>query len=189
MTYLAFLDPQFEPSIQEMDAAHARRDKDAEMTASNLQETYLANRALESEAFERKHFGTDPGKLDFGWYERNAPHDLPRYALIFHSLGAIKREVKDSGSHYFDADTLRFFSARFSQTVYGARFFVESVANPNWGIGRTYRVCYVASGRTSAAYTVERLTPEYTTLGGAKSLAARAAKAIYPLDFGMENKS
>lgn len=54
-------------------------------------------------------------------------------------------------SHYFDADTCRFFNARCSSWRRIGRFIlcVESRApKPSWGIGRTYRivVCDIDNG-------------------------------------------
>ena len=44
----------------------------------------------------------------------------------FYDLWAVERANRDSGHHFFDDDTRRFFLSRIGQTLYGGRFFVTS---------------------------------------------------------------
>jgi len=54
-----------------------------------------------------------------------AGSDQPVYGAMF-SIDAIKRANRESGSHYFDADTMRFFGSRVLPTVIAGRMFVTS---------------------------------------------------------------
>lgn len=96
------------------------------------------------------------------------------------TLRAVKEAAASAGSHYFDADTLRFFKARLSPCVRtlpdGSALVVESVRR--WGDARRhYRVV-----RVSPTGQVERLTgidgpaPCHWTSKGAHAYAARLAK-------------
>lgn len=42
------------------------------------------------------------------------------------SINEIRYEAKRAGSHFFDADTMRFFGSRVLPTVYGGRYFITS---------------------------------------------------------------
>jgi hypothetical protein len=42
------------------------------------------------------------------------------------SINEIRIEAKRAGSHFFDADTMRFFGSRVLPTVYGGRYFITS---------------------------------------------------------------
>lgn len=81
------------------------------------------------------------------------PYTLPENALTFDTIDAMRRAVDASGSHYFDADSVRFFRSRLDQSgrMWGGRFFVESVkytGNPynaeDHDGPRVYRVEYVS---------------------------------------------
>jgi hypothetical protein len=56
------------------------------------------------------------------------------------SINEIRIEAKRAGSHFFDADTMRFFGSRVLPTVYGGRYFITSEQD-NYGNGaRAYTV-------------------------------------------------
>lgn len=42
------------------------------------------------------------------------------------STNEIRIEAKRAGSHFFDAETMRFFGSRVLPTVYGGRYFITS---------------------------------------------------------------
>jgi hypothetical protein len=70
-----------------------------------------------------------PERNDSFTYDELAEHyayTLPENALTFGSWEEMKRAVVSSGSHYFDADAIRFFLARSDRRLYGGRFWVES---------------------------------------------------------------
>lgn len=46
------------------------------------------------------------------------------------TLDMIRHANRAAGFHFFDADTLRFFQSRVSDTLYGGRFFVTSECPP-----------------------------------------------------------
>lgn len=70
-----------------------------------------------------------PERNDSFTYDELAAHyaySLPENALEFASWEDMRRTVTASGSHYFDADALRFFLARSDKRLFGRRFWVES---------------------------------------------------------------
>jgi hypothetical protein len=46
--------------------------------------------------------------------------------MYFHNMTQIKQLARDTGSHFFDRDAIRFFGSRILSTVYGGRFFITS---------------------------------------------------------------
>ena len=59
------------------------------------------------------------------------------------SINEIRYEAQRAGSHFFDADSMRFFGSRILPTVYGGRYFVTSEQD-RYGNGAkayTVRVC------------------------------------------------
>jgi hypothetical protein len=82
------------------------------------------------------------------------PETFPSEARRFCSVDRMKHAVTDSGSHYFEPDTLKWHGSRHSQTLYGNRFVVESNGKASWDIPRTYRVIWVSPGE--GLLTVER---------------------------------
>lgn len=55
----------------------------------------------------------------------NREHVEPTYGAMF-SIDAIKEANRASGSHYFDADTMRFFGSRVLDGVIAGRLFITS---------------------------------------------------------------
>jgi len=51
--------------------------------------------------------------------------DRPMFGAMF-SIDDVQRANRDAGSHFFDADTMRFFGSRVLPTVYAGRLFVTS---------------------------------------------------------------
>jgi hypothetical protein len=49
--------------------------------------------------------------------------DRPPFGAMF-SIGAIMRANAETGSHFFDRDTMRFFGSRVLDGVIGGRFFI-----------------------------------------------------------------
>jgi hypothetical protein len=101
------------------------------------------------------------------------PYERPAYGAMF-SIDAIQRASRESGSHFFDADTMRFFGSRVLEPVVAGRFFVTSERS-----GFDYDA--------PRAYTLREFMPDasiatvgefngYATSGAAKGAARRAAK-------------
>lgn len=95
------------------------------------------------------------------------------YGAMFNT-DEIQRAARETGSHFFDADTMRFFASRVLSGVYGGRFFVTSEKT---GFDSTAR-----------AYTVREFMPDgsietvgefndYATSAQARGAAQRAAKS------------
>jgi hypothetical protein len=51
--------------------------------------------------------------------------DRQAYGAMF-TIDAIRQASRESGSHFFDADTMRFFGSRVLDTVYAGRLFITS---------------------------------------------------------------
>jgi hypothetical protein len=60
--------------------------------------------------------------------------------MTFHTIQDVRRHNCRQGFHFFDADTLSFFSSRIGGRLYGGRYFVTSEQGPN-GI-RAYTIRY-----------------------------------------------
>lgn len=53
---------------------------------------------------------------------------------MFRNISEIVETAKATGSHFFDADSMRYFSSRVHGDLYGGRFFVTSERdNTIWG--------------------------------------------------------
>jgi hypothetical protein len=119
------------------------------------------------------------------------PNTLPEHALRFDTFDAMRRRVSESGSHYFDRDTIRWFRAKSHPAttpsgLYASRFWVESVQH-RWTDYRTgettteprqYRVCWVEHpSTTSEILSVGRLG-EYGTLREARAYARALADSV-----------
>ncbi len=102
--------------------------------------------------------------------------ERPFYGAMF-CTDEIMRANRESGGHYFDADTMRFFGSRVLPAVYGGRFFVTSER----------------SGFDSSSprrYSVREFMPDgsietvgefngYPTRGQAQTAARNAAKSTH----------
>lgn len=84
----------------------------------------------------------------------------------FYSLDEIRREHRRRGGYYFEADTGRFFRARYAPEVYAGCMFVDSVRAP--GMPREYRVKIIGSGRS-----INTVAEGFETLGAAREAAVR----------------
>jgi hypothetical protein len=113
-------------------------------------------------------------------FERTAdayPYALPTQALRFLSVDYLRRAVVDSGSHFFDADTMRFFRSRVAPGLTDARFFITS--EPVWGDDhRTYAVRWVYAVPGDDQLSVDSLSPRLDSLGQARTLARQAARIL-----------
>lgn len=62
---------------------------------------------------------------------------------MFRNTQQIRELARDTGSHFFDPETMRFFHSRVSAAVYGGRYFVTSERSewPEvWGGRRRYTI-------------------------------------------------
>ena len=63
--------------------------------------------------------------------------------MRYESMQQVRAANAAAGGHWFDADALRFFGSRISDTLYGGRFFVSSEQDRNgsaWDGARRYTV-------------------------------------------------
>lgn len=102
-----------------------------------------------------EHSGERPG----GWYPGNAVDKSmpPRFGC----LDDVIRANKASGYHWFCADTIRFFKSRFSDQLWGGKYFWSSEKGPD----------------EVRRYTVRRANPDGTiaTMGGFQIHGTRPA--------------
>lgn len=103
-----------------------------------------------------------------------SPETFPSNATRYLTVDRCKAEVTATGSHYFERDTMRWHHARVSQTLYGARFMVESTGKPEIGIARMYRVIWVAE-HVNGSVSVEK-SVYYPTRAIAHCVARDAAR-------------
>jgi hypothetical protein len=95
-------------------------------------------------------------------------------------MSAVKRYVASTGSHYFDADAVRFFRGKTDGQLFGRRFWVESrkfVAHDGPSFPREYQVAWV----TPVGATIEKLG-SYGNLEQARRAARSLANAVEELD-------
>lgn len=88
----------------------------------------------------------------------------------FWNLDEIKREHRSRGGYYFEADTGRFFRARYAPEVYAGCMFVDSVRGP--GMPREYRVKIIGTGRS-----VNTVAEGFATLAAARAAAVKICEA------------
>jgi len=92
----------------------------------------------------------------------------------FRDIDALRSFVMGHGNHFFDAATLRFFSSRISDVLYGGRFFVTSERNGILGDHpRTYTVRFVRVNDGSGHVDVTDAHREWFT---SRSAAHRRAQ-------------
>ena len=97
----------------------------------------------------------------------------------FRDLDHIRREHRHRGGYYFEADTGRFFRARYAPEVYAGCMFVDSVRGP--GMPREYRVKIIGTGRS-----VNTVAEGFATLEAARNHARKVCEAagVNPSDLG-----
>ena len=59
---------------------------------------------------------------------------------MFRTIEEIKRANRDSGYHFFSADTMRFFGSRIVSGLIGGHYFVTSEESDVWNQPRRYSV-------------------------------------------------
>lgn len=63
--------------------------------------------------------------------------------LTFHNTDQLRYLAREVGSHFFDRDTMRFFSSRIGGEIFAGRYFVTSERDATgaaWGGARRYTV-------------------------------------------------
>jgi hypothetical protein len=90
------------------------------------------------------------------------------------SVSELKSEVKQCGSHWFDADTMRFFKSKVERVVYpnvseDATYFVSSEQGPNGVRAWSVRKFHKCSVRTVGEFQ------GYRNAAAAKAAARKAA--------------
>lgn len=101
----------------------------------------------------------------------------------FNSVAEIRAAIKAGGSHFFDADTMKFFGSRVEQGVYGpnGRVFITSEQVPDYlgrRVGRRWTVREVVE-RESERLSVNTVGNfmQFGTLSGARRAAKSYAEA------------
>lgn len=110
--------------------------------------------------------------------ETNAPESaVAEVRRFFNTMTEVREAVTAGGSHWFDADTLRFFRTRLSEYLYGGRYFVTSEENPSGERRYTVRVVVWEDDR----WVIDTVGGfegfhKYASRSGAHKAAERAAK-------------
>ncbi len=93
----------------------------------------------------------------------------------YHSILEIKQANQAIGHHWFSPDTLRFFSSRIHDALYGGCYFVSSERD-SWTDGdRRYTVRQALSdGRVETVGAFQ----QYASRNGAHKAAQRLANAL-----------
>lgn len=139
--------------------------------------------AAEYELIRSKEAG--PAGFTYEECEAHYAYTLPQNALRFSSLGELRAAVVESGSHYFDADAIRFFRAKTHKAsngrdLWSGRFWVESrqfVGSDGIADPREYMVAWVSRYPETGALSVEKLG-SFGDLPAARGWAKRLAEAV-----------
>jgi hypothetical protein len=94
------------------------------------------------------------------------------------TIDDIKAAARAAGNHFFETDTLSFFSSRISGAVFGGEYFVTSEQDKTgnaWNGARRYTVRRAWHGPNG--FTVDTVGEfgEFATLDEAKSAAEKLA--------------
>lgn len=108
---------------------------------------------------------------------------LATEARAFDSIGMLRHAVTASGSHFFSAGALQFFSSRISGKLYGGRLFITSEQNRSLYSDpdpRMWTVRYV-TGAPGAQCSVHDLAgfQRFDSLRAAETFARIAAAVLY----------
>ena len=114
----------------------------------------------------------------YGELAEHYAYNLPENAVRFDNLAHMRREVVASGSHYFDADAIRFFRGKTDTQMFEGRFWVESrkyVSTEGVADDREYQVAYVT--RYNETLSIEKVGM-FLTLDPARAAAKSLAAAL-----------
>jgi hypothetical protein len=100
----------------------------------------------------------------------------------FRDIGQVRYANNQLGHHFFDRDTLRFFSSRVHDDLYGGRYFVTSERDESYG-------SFGAAWDGERRYTIRKANPDgsietvgqfgqYGSRSGAHAAAARLAGEV-----------
>lgn len=119
-------------------------------------------------------------RLDLDTVERNYSYSLPQAALKFGSHSQVRNALEAAGSHFYDREAIRAFSAKTSDPHLSAgRYWIESVRDIYSNQPREYRVSWVSEyvNGDHRSLSVERLA-SVPTLSAARALRSRLAKLV-----------
>lgn len=95
----------------------------------------------------------------------------------FYDAAELIAEARRRGSHYFDPETTRYFSARYHELHAGA-ILIDSVRNVEAGRPRVYRLTVIGErGSMSHVADPETGAAEWNTLAKARRAAKRVCEA------------
>jgi hypothetical protein len=120
---------------------------------------------------------------DYTAHAEHYPYSLPTNALVFPTIGQLKRAVTDSGSHFFSPDAVRFWRSRVGATLYDGRFFITSESTNPRHTARAYRVRWVNHYSDATCLMVNEFKDRFAT-GAEAARFARQAVAVLPIRDG-----
>jgi hypothetical protein len=152
----------------------ARTDEDLDLFLDRERAAAYYNRyekgfpVSDYEEFMRKYI--DSWDRDVEHY----PYSLPHNAMQFSTVEELTRAVTGSGSHFFCADSMRWWKSKVYDDLPGGRFFLTSERGPDET--RVYSVRWVYD--IDKSLQISRFDKWFDTLKQARTFAAIAAKAV-----------
>lgn len=100
---------------------------------------------------------------------------------MYRDTDEIRTAARNMGSHFFDADTMRFFRSRVGANVYGGRFFVTSEQGPHDDSPRSYTVRVVIPAARGRRFDIDEAGAfqEHASSAAANRAAERAARGPF----------
>jgi len=107
--------------------------------------------------------------------------------MKFDSFGSLRRAVIESGSHWFDADAMRFFGTRFpaDAKLWGGRIFIASHQAPGpveWETHTVWGVHYVSYPEGGGRLQITNATDPLTEAPGDRVRAEKIAEFVAAMD-------
>jgi len=127
----------------------------------------------EAHAFLREHV------YRYDEYAERYPYSMPQNAQAFTSVGALVNAVTDSGSHFFDPATLKYWKSRIANGMIGSRFFITSESMTGERGDRVYWVRWVEeSDVDQSILSVYSFETKFDSLTAARAFARKAHNLI-----------
>lgn len=101
----------------------------------------------------------------------------------YKNIDEIKTENRRYGGHWFDKNTLTYFSSRILPTIYGGRIFISSEKDKHSNEPRKYTLREAMPD--GSIHTIGEFG-DYETLAAAKQAAKRAAQSLHDYEITID---